>query len=229
MGTKLVRVLVAEAAEYLNDETNVMWSNAKLQQWLNYAENGICALKPEAYSKTATRQLAPGLLQDMAPDAVKVGTPIMNMGTDGLTPGRAITHKTLDVMNMIPTWATATAATEIHHFIRIPGDDLHFYVSPPVHETTEVYIQEAYPASPPALAETDFTSGTATINLPDIYANILLDLMLFRACDTLKLANKETGPMMAQKSMAALSRAIQTLTGKSSADAKQRLIEAANE
>lgn len=213
----LTRKLVADASKYLGDETNVQWLESDLVNFLNYAESAICIMKPDAYSDTATRQLDPGLLQDKADAATEVGALIMNMGSDGLTPGIAITPMPLNVMNMNTSWTQETAATEIKHFIRIPGDKMHFFVWPPVHASTAVYVMESYPASPTTLVETDFDTGTETINLPDTYINPLLDLMLFRACDMLKTK----APEMAQKGAAALARAMQTVTGKTSTEGQQ--------
>ena len=223
MGTTLTREMIQIAGTYLDDPDHISWNESQLLDWLNYAESAICILKPDAFSKTATRQLDPGVLQTKADDAVMVGTPTLNMGSDGLTVGRSIQEKSLDAMNMSPTWPTDTATSEVKYFIRIPGDGLSFYIWPPA-TSPAPYIQEAYPASPTVLVEDDFDAGTETINLPDIYINPILDMMLFRACDMLKAR----APEMAAKGQAALQRAIQTVTGKTSIDMESRMRERAN-
>lgn len=218
MGTKLARVLVSEASGYLKDETNRRWSQAVLLNWLNYAESAICMIKPDAYSKTASRQLSPGTLQSVASDAIMVGRVNRNMGADGLTPGRIVTLMPLSTMDNDPDWHTDTAETEIKHFIPIPGSNDRFYVWPPVHAETAVYVEETYPAVPTPITVANWTTGTEVINLSDIYVNPILQLMLFRACDM--LSSNIAG--MNQKATAALALAIQMITGKADAETMTR-------
>lgn len=214
MGTKLVRVLVAEASRYLDDQTNQNWSQAVLLDWLNYAESAVCMVKPDAYSVTGVVTLAPGTKQTIPASGTGLGRLLRNMGTDGATPGEVITEMPIKVMDRNRSFHTQTPATAVQHFIRIPGSNDTYYVTPPVHPTTVVQVEMVYPASPTPITVSNWTTGTETINLPDIYVNPLLQLMLFRACDMLS----SDMPGMSQKATSALALAIQMITGKADAE-----------
>ena len=219
MGTKLVRVLVADASNYLNDKTNRKWDQATLMNWLNYAESAVCLVKPDAYSRMASVPLIAGTLQTIPSDAVMPGRLTRNMGADGATPGRIITEMPMAIMDRNETWHTDTAETEIKHFIRIPGDNTHYYVWPKATASPVMQVEMVYPAVPTPLAETNFTTGTVAINLSDSYINPILELMLFRAYDMLSSSNAE----MSGKATAALGLATQLITGKMDAEAMTRM------
>lgn len=220
MGTKLVRNIIADASAYLADEgTRRKWGQALLLKWLNYAEKAICLVKPDAYSAVVSSLLVPGTRQTKPETLTMIGRVTRNTGSAGATPGKVITEMDLDTMDQGEDWHTTTAATVVKHFIRIPGDNGSFFVWPPVHATTPVYIEMSGPALPADIAVTDWVSGTQTINLPDVYVNPILELILFRACDMLSSSNDA----MTAKANQALSRAIQMITGKSDAEAQTRV------
>lgn len=214
MGTMLVRTLISQASKYLNDQTNRHWSQPTLLDWLNYGESAICMMKPDAYSVTESVRLVPGTLQTIPANGIMPGRLLKNTGIDGATPGRVITEMHINVMDTDPDWHTTTADTSIKHYVRIPGSNNKYYVWPPVHASTAVYVEIVYPASPQSIVVSDWVSGAQTINLPDIYLNPLLQLMLFRACDMLS----HDIPGMAQKAASALALAVQMITGKEDAE-----------
>lgn len=218
MGTKLVTNLVAEVSAYLDDTTNVNWDRDDLLTWLNYAEAAICLIKPDAYSEVFNDQLNPGTEQMIPSTAVMLGRLLRNMGADGTTPGIPITEIPIKVMDRKTDFHTATAETAVKHFIRIPGSNDKYYVWPPVHASTAVYVDMVCPATPTEITVADWSTTTATINLPDIYVNALFNLMVFKACDMLS----SDMPGMTQKATAALAQAIQMITGKNDAEAMTR-------
>jgi len=219
MGTILVRDLVQRVNYHLNDSSAVEWTRSVLLTYLNSAEKDICMMDRKAFVLTEAVQLDPGTLQSVPSDGIGLFRLTRNMGVAGLTQGNIITEMPLSVMDTYPEWHSATASTIVEHFIRIPQDDLRYYVYPPVHATTDVYAEIAYPATPPEIVVTDWVSGLNTINLPDIYADAIFYLMVFKACDRLK--NSISG--MAGKAQAALSMAVQLVTGKASADVETRV------
>lgn len=219
MGTILVRDLVQQVNDHLNDSDAVEWTRAEMLVYLNSAEKDICMMDRKAFVQVSAVQLAPGTLQTVPSDGLGLFRLTRNMGVDGLTPGHIITEMPLAVMDTDETWHTSVADIVVQHFIRIPQDDSRFYVYPPVHAMTDVYAEISYPATPPEIVVTDWVAGLITINLPDIYADALFYLMVFKACDRLK--NNIEG--MAGKAQAALSMAVQLVTGKSSADVETRV------
>lgn len=219
MGTMLVRTLIAQASKYLNDQTNVNWDKATLLDWLNLSESGIILMKPDAYSETSTLQLSPGTIQEKPGNAVMMGRLLRNMGQDGVTPGSVITEILLNVMDKNMSWHTDAPSTFVKHFIRIPGSNDKYYVWPPVHPVTQVYVEAVYPATPTPITVVDWDTGVETINLPDIYINPLLQLLLFRACDMLSSNNDG----MAAKASASLSLAVQMIVGGKDAESETKI------
>jgi len=108
---------------------------------------------------------------------------IRNMGTDSSTPGPAATEADLDAINkLVPEWSTETAAEEIDNFMRIPGMDASFMVSPPSDGTG--YVQMVYSATPPTTTyDTDGDWEDDKIPISDEFIPALPDAMLYNAYD----------------------------------------------
>lgn len=219
MGTMLVRTLISQASKYLNDQTNVNWDRDTLLDWLNLSESAIILMKPDAYSETEVLKLSPGTLQLNPGNAVMMGRLLRNMGSDGLTPGNVITEMPLHIMDKNMGWHVDTPEVAVKHFIRIPGSNDKYYVWPPVVSGTAVYVEAVYPSTPTPISISNWTSGTETINLPDIYINPLLQLLLFRACDM--LSSNTVG--MASKAAASLELAVQMIIGRKDAESETKI------
>lgn len=213
----LVRHVIDDASKILADEgTRRNWPQADLLRWLNLAEKAICMVKPDAFQAVRPVVLSVGTLQSIPNDCTMLGRVTRNMGGNGTTPGKTVSEIPIDIMDLHEDWHTDTAASVIKHFIRIPDNPRSYYVYPPA--ASGVYVEISCPAIPADLSETNFTTGTVAINLPDIYHNPILELILFRAFDT--LSSNIAG--MQEKSNAALSRGIQMLTGRSDAEAETK-------
>lgn len=179
MSTYTVGSMLDFVEHQAQDEGNAENTQSELIAIYNMALRLISSLVPRAYTIYEDFQLASGVLQTLPSDGLQLVDVIMNMGTDGLTVGAAIDEADLDSMNdFVPDWTTETAATAVNQFMRIPGMDATFFVSPPSDGTG--YIRVIMAAMPPT---TTYDAADAwqsdKIPLSDEYIPAIPELMLF--------------------------------------------------
>lgn len=175
MGTILGAEIIGRAALELQDTNFVRWSVAEHLLALEDGQRQIVLRKPDAYSKnvnliltvSATRQTLPS-------DGIMLLDIVKNMGTDGETPGKAITRTEKAIMDsQYPDWHIAAASSVVRHFMYDERDPVHFYVYPPQPATDPGYIEIIYSASPPPLIaswrpETVYAEGDYCVpNIPN--------------------------------------------------------------
>ena len=176
MGTILASSIISNASGILHDETNVRWTAAQMLEWLNAGMREIVVLKPEAYVKNESVKMAAGTKQALPAGGFTFIDINRNMGANGTTPGRVprfIEKKVIDAEN--PNWHKDAAKAEILHYTFDERDPSHFYCYPPQPAANQGYAELVYSAAPP-----DTASGIA-IPLDDVYANPLVDYLLYRA------------------------------------------------
>lgn len=174
MGTLLASALIAAASELAQDENNVVWSSPQALEWLNDGQRAVCNLRPDANALNHTVQLAVGTRQAIT--GRRLFDIIRNMGSDGLTPGRAITlidKQVMDEFNF--NWHNATASVEVEEYIYDLRDPTTFYVSPPVSNAASVYVELSEAVNPD-----NITDVGDPIALNDIYAPALIEWMCYR-------------------------------------------------
>lgn len=177
MGTIVASTLINKAQIILQDLTGVRWpSNTELLGWLNDGQREVLVYKPNANVKHASHKLATGTCQSLPEDCVQLIDIPRNMGTDGLTPGRAIRLAVREVMDaQVPGWHSARASAEVRHFMYSALDPKTFWVYPPQPATGQGYVDLTYSATPSNATLDGF------IQIDDIYANVLVDYILYRA------------------------------------------------
>lgn len=174
MSTVLASTIIDRAAILLQDTTNIRWTRAELLAWLNDGQRDIAVHKPNACVTNTARQLVAGSKQTLAADAVSLVDAVRNLGANGTTPGRAVRLVSREILDsQIPDWHAATPAAEVKHFVYSELDPHTFYVYPP--STGANQLELICTAAPATVSE------DAAIALDDIYANALLDYMLYRA------------------------------------------------
>jgi len=171
-----VQTLIDMVARTLIDEGTVRrWTEAELISHLNSAIRETVTQKPSSSITNASVILTAGTKQDVPTGCTIVHDVPSNMGTDGLTDGRAVSlidRHSLD--DTLPTWRTTTAVTEIQHWMYDTEiDPKIFYVYPPSDGTG--YVEMMYTVIPTELDET-----TDTVPLDDLYVNALQQFMLFK-------------------------------------------------
>jgi len=179
MGTKLASDIITRARTIFQDDTGTRWVDAEELNWLNDGQREIVLLRPEANVVNETMLLALGTKQSIPALGIKLIDVTRNMvGVGQTTAGKVIRLIKREVLDStIPTWHSdaANAVGEVDHFLFDHRDPKSFYVYPQPPATPNG-IEIIYSASP-----ADVTLVTNPITLDDIYANAILDYMLYRS------------------------------------------------
>lgn len=174
MGTILASALISKARYVLND-TGTRYTDAELLGWLNDAQRDIATLRTDATSRVGVKQLSAGTLQTIPNDGLSLVRLTRYMGTNGSTPGSAVRQVTHDLMdNNNPAWHSDTPAAAPDCFIFNPVLPRQFYVYPP--NTGTGYVELIYNKYP-----VDIASTANNIDLDNMYANQMVDYVLYRA------------------------------------------------
>ena len=183
MGTLTGANLITRVQDTLQDTTSVRWSEAELLRYLNDAQREVVNLRPDASALTANVQLSTGTLQTIPTSGLRLLKITRNMsGTSGsATGGRAIRIVDFDILNtQEPNWndptVTGDAAhgTIVKHYAFDQDDPRKYYVYPGV--AGNAYVEIVYSKTPD-----DFSSTSSTLDIDDIFANAVVDFVLFKA------------------------------------------------
>jgi len=148
--------------------------------WIKYLNASIRALilvRPDAGAQTDNVQLAAGVLQTLPTTALRMLDITRNMGADGLTAGKIITpvaRQHINYSNLL--WPAATGDTEIDNFSYDKENPRIFYVTPPVHAVTAVYVELQVSQLPTAVVATGDDPG-----VNDLFFEPLVQYMLYKA------------------------------------------------
>lgn len=178
MATLTAQNLIDRVNDTLQDTTNVRWPTNELLRYLNDSQREIVLLRPDASVTTAAVSLTANETKQTLPTSgVRLLDVTRNMGTGGTTPGKAIRLISREVLDtQINDWHSSVGQTEVKHYMFDPRNPKVFYVYPRVHVSTAVWVELIYSSSP-----TDVATVNTTISLDDIYANAMIDFMLYRA------------------------------------------------
>jgi hypothetical protein len=175
MPTVLASSITSRAGLLLEDDTYVRWTEAELLGWLNDGQREIVSLRPSANPKTVVAPLVAGTRQTVPAEAYQLVRITRNMGVGGATPGRAVRLTDMAVLDQQnPDWHSDTASAVVRQYMYDLREPLAYYVYPAA--VVNATVEMTYSYAPPVVAAVG-----NTITLPDIYANALLDYVLFRA------------------------------------------------
>ena len=188
----------------LQDSGGIRWDDAELLLYINDAQREIAYLKPDASSANdivklrvnTTKQTLSGVQKDGSGTALggnRLLRVIRNIhstdftDTSGVGAGSAIRRVDRRILDtQFPNWHDPSEATGDAAFISTGGniknyifdeiDPETFYVFPGVASGQNVYIEIVYSKVPD-----DLGSIGATISIPDIYANAIVDYVCYRA------------------------------------------------
>lgn len=181
--------------------------------WIKYLNAGIRSLilvRPDAGAVTESVLLVAGIKQTLPSAALRLLDISRNMGVDGSTAGRIISpsdRQHIDYANLL--WPAATGETAVESFsydAKIPNI---YYVTPPVHATTAVYVEMSTSQLPTKITATGDDPG-----VNDIFFEPLVQFMLYKAYS----ADDESAEF--QKSAAHLSNFMSMLNIEQSQSAK---------
>lgn len=181
--------IVQRAVQVLQDSTSVRWTVDELVRWLNDGQREVILYRPDANSKVSTGTLIVGSRQDMTTmtgvsnnNPAKLIRAIRNMAATSLKKAvRLVEREILDAQQ--PGWHNLTGSVDVVHYIFDEEDPRAFYVYPPATALAQLeLVYSAYPVDVAVPASGgDFTTVTGNISIADIYGNVLLDYILYRA------------------------------------------------
>ena len=164
------------ASRLLQDTGNIRYSNAELLKFFNDAQREVVLHRPDANTVNSNFTCAAGSKQTLSSSDLRLVDVVRNVS------GRVVTQVDRALLdNTLPDWhnSVADATKKIEHFMYDSGDPKHFYVYPAALNTFQLEIVTS--RAPSDIAVSDFTTDTQTIGLDDIYANAILDYVLYRA------------------------------------------------
>lgn len=210
-GTILVREALRRASVLLNDISPTQFKRhpeSGMVDSLNDGALAICKYVPQAGSRLDAVRLAPGTRQSIklvaqanilngdgsaaaAVQGISLIGVVRNMGSSGAAPGRVvrvIDRKTQDAAD--PNWhLLSRAGTEIRAVMHDPLLPHYFYVDPPVHASTPVWVEMAWNAQPTRVANTGtpgspvyHATGSSPVPIPvgDEYLDDLVNYVVAR-------------------------------------------------
>lgn len=173
----LVSAHNTRVSEILQDTANVTWTAAQLIEWLNDAIRSLVLVRPDASAITSAMQLAGGTKQVLAAGELRLIRVVRNMGANGTTPGRAIRLGDMMALDAFyPDWHTEAAAVVVKEYMFDEARPDEFWVTPPVHATTAVWVEVVRSVLPTAV-----TAAGDTIPVDDIYSPALIEWCCYRA------------------------------------------------
>jgi len=176
--TILAQDLINDIAVDLSDTNFVTWSAAELLTYLNAGTLRVCVNRPDASSSVENLKLVPGTKQNIPSTSRRLLSINRNMGADGVTPGKIITttdQRSMDLYN--PNWHKDTAKTAIDHFMYDEETPDTFFVTPPVHAITSVYVEAKLANNPTKIVD----AATENVQIDDVYRPALEHWMLYKA------------------------------------------------
>lgn len=181
----------------------VRYTELELVEWLNDGQRVIAKYLPQACSRLDAIKLTAGTRQsiekilaanikngDGTASMNQYGKSLLdvirNMGSDGVTAGRAvrvIEREMLDASN--PKWHTETTSTEILEYAFDPRTPKYFYVYPGVQAAAALWLEISYLANPvdvPYVADSMRLGGASSvlISIDDQYVDDLVNYIVAR-------------------------------------------------
>jgi hypothetical protein len=176
--------ITSRARILLNDIDATRWIDSELFKWINDAQKLVAMVRPDASVATFVMTLIAGTRQTIPSGGFRLLDIVRNVTTvTGSTPAnqvvtvpgrsvRIVDREVLDTQD--PYWHTATGSAEIKHFIYDNRSPTLFYVYPPA--TTSAKLEVVYSVAP-----TDVAAAGDTLSISDIYQDVVLNYVLYRA------------------------------------------------
>lgn len=185
MATVKVVDLIARAKTILQDEDSVRWSLSELQWWLNDGYRETLILRPDSNIVIAEFSCSAGPRQSLTsvfPSATRLVSVLRNTAaSSNKYVVRLVDRRALD--DQRKGWYTETPTVSIEEYMFDARQPREFLVYPPA--TADARLEIAYAQVPAAHTLTDSQlnnyATTETIRIDDVFANSLLDYMLYRA------------------------------------------------
>jgi hypothetical protein len=174
VGTLLASSVIAQASEIAQDDSNVTWLVSQALEWLNDGQRATAIVRPDASISVGTMLLVPGTRQTISGHRLMSVT--RNMGTNGVTPGRAIRLVDRGAKDEHdPYWHQAAGASEVREYIYDERTPKEFYVWPPRIDSQILAIEISQSITPANVAAVG-----DPITIDDNYAPALIEWITYR-------------------------------------------------
>ena len=180
---------ITAAAELLQDTSYKTWSIEELVRWLNDALDAINVVRPDAFSIVKNIDCIAGSKQTLSSTDVRLLDLYRNMGSTGMTPGRAIrgpvNREALDAQD--PTWTTTGAVSFVRQYLYDVTVPTVFWVVPPLTAATKiegaVVVEPTWIADPSGADDDEKLTALAsvTVVMSRRYKPAAIEWMVFRA------------------------------------------------
>jgi hypothetical protein len=155
------------------------WKDPEMLGWINDAQREIVLVKPNTGARNVNIPLVAGTLQTIPTDGVGLLKAVRNVSGSANTvadvPGRAIRISETEILDAEnPDWHFSDPDLTVLHYMFDEDDPIHFFVYPP-QPATPGHLNIVYAASP-----IELTLLAENISIRDIYANQVVDYVLFR-------------------------------------------------
>jgi hypothetical protein len=175
-------VMIA-ASNILQDAGTIRWTPPELLSYLNEGVREIVAIKPNAASITVDLPLIAGPKQTLPDNYTVLSRAIRN--TVSGKPIRVLDRREI-LDSQIPGWMNTTTlayALDISYLIHDMTDPRTFFVAAGALITSSIEVVVGVMPDPVAAGASilDVMSYTASVGLPDLYRNCLIDYVLYRA------------------------------------------------
>jgi hypothetical protein len=181
MATVKVVEIIDRAQIILQDTTGTRWAKQELLKFFNDAQREVVLVRPDAKTVNTTFNCVAGSKQTLPSAALRLLDVVRNVSGKAI---RQIDRRIMD--DQLPDWHnTPSAGTVlIEHYIYNPLDPKTFYLYPKPTNTAQIEI--VYSSSPTTITSAGGPNDLAdiastTIDIDDIYANAILDYLLYRA------------------------------------------------
>ena len=234
--TKIKDILFAVSTQLQDvDPQFDRYSQRELVTWLSEGQKAIAKYVPSSCARVDAVKLVSGTKQQILriPAAnvlrdgaaltedvfgIAVMAPVRNMGTDGLTPGRAIRvvdRETLD--SYTPAWHTETG-TEITGYVYDPRTPQVFFVTPGVKAGSTVWVDLQYAFNPPEISQSGSygMDGTDTtpVGIDESNTDDLINYILARSyAKDSESSNLQASTMYGQTFVSSINAQATAITG----------------
>lgn len=163
-----VASILERATFVLKDAGNIRWTPTELVDWVNDGQRALVNVFPDAKIKTEEVVLVAGAKQTNPTGCIEIIEMRQNANGKAVLP---CTRAALDAFSR--DWMTTPTSAVVQHYMDDPNPEV-FYVYP-AQNTTPATVSITYTCLP------DTVSSGDSLDIRDIYANNVLNYVLYRA------------------------------------------------
>jgi hypothetical protein len=184
-----VRDVLLRSQKLIQDETGIRWPLPELACWFNDGTREVAIHKPSASARSVLLPLVRGTRQTIPAGALMLLRVIRNLKDGSIDEarlgGRSVRIVNRDVLDtQHPSWHDADVASfakQVKHFVFDESDPTAFYVYPGNDGQGQVEALVSHSPTPVATTGETLDDYAVDLPLPDVYANAVLDYVLYRA------------------------------------------------